>query len=228
MSCSKFKNQLHPWLRGELSDEDGAAVEQHVAGCYTCATVVEKESVILRSLSAGFDVPEASAGFEQRVLTEATRQARPPGQKTPLSVPWFGGAVAAALALGIALGLGMGSGQRAVSPVETQATMAAGQTPAQASPVTVKLAFDSAEAMADVTLTVELPAHVEVSSYPGRQRLSWKVNLDQGENILKLPLTVLFPGDGELVAHLDNGERNKTFRAPLSQIGGQTLAEPVL
>jgi len=224
MSCNQFKNQLHPWLRRELSGDEAAAVEQHVADCYACASAVENESAILDSLKARYDVPKTSPGFEKRVITAATRQSLVAGNKPWLSVPMVGGAVAAALALGIALGLGL----QTETPLERVEAVAGSDTIAAQGPYTVRLAFDSAEAMDNVTLTVELPAHVEMSSYPGHQRLSWKVNLDKGENIVKLPLNVLFPGEGELVAHLDNGERKKTFRTPLLQIDIQSLPEPVL
>jgi len=58
------------------------------------------------------------------------------------------------------------------------------------------------------------------------------VSLDQGENIVKLPLNILFPGEGELVARLDDGKREKTFRTRLSQVDAQidegSPLEPVL
>lgn len=80
---------------------------------------------------------------------------------------------------------------------------------------TVKLAFRSGQALDNVTLTLELPPNVELSPWPGRQELSWQISLDAGENVVSLPLKVLFPGRGELVARLNTGEQQKSFRVEI-------------
>ena len=211
MSCNNFRQHVRSWLRGELSATDAAAVERHVSGCYFCAAVVENESLIIEGLQKRFDVPPPSADFESRVLTAASSQGKP-ARSRPVATSWTSGAVAAVLALGIALGVGM----RPDAP--------------KSEPHNVRLAFNTADAMDNVTLTVELPPHVEMSGYPGYQRLSWNVSLDEGENIVNLPLNILFPGEGELVAHLDNGEHQKTFRASLTDNGSSasSSSEPVL
>ena len=224
MSCSEFRNRLHPWLRGELSDDEATAVRRHVAGCRACASAAENEKAIVDHLRLRYEAPEASGSFEQRVMAAATGKPLNAASRRSVSLPIVGGAVAAALALGIVLGFGLrpeALPERAGAPVESD-------TFEVQDPYTVRLAFDSAEAMENVTLTVELPAHVEMTSYPGQQQLSWNVNLDKGENILKLPLNVLFPGEGDLVAHLDNGGRTKTFRTRLSQRHVESASEPLL
>lgn len=235
MSCSTYRNNLRPWLRGELPEADAATVENHVAGCYPCARIVENESAILDALQSRYRVPEPSADFESRVMAAATRQSPAAGHRRLLSFPVAGGAVAAALVLGIALGIGLQPEAPTGTAFETTNAMA-GNDAVQNNARTVRFAFNAAEAMDNVTLTVELPAHVEMSDYPGHQKLSWNVSLDQGENIVKLPLNILFPGEGELVARLDDGERGKTFRTRLSQFDAQIdaqtdegrLPEPVL
>lgn len=231
MSCSTYRKNLRPWLYGELSEAEAETVEKHVAHCYPCARIVESESAVLGALRSGYSVPEPSADFESRVLAAATRGSSDTGRRRSLSVPVAGGAIAAALALGIALGVGLQPDAPSGTSFETTNAMADSEA-VQNNRHTVRFAFNAAEAMDNVTLTVELPPHVEMSDYPGHQKLSWNVNLDQGENIVKLPLNVLFPGEGELVARLDDGEREKTFRAPLSQRNVPTekngLQEPVL
>jgi hypothetical protein len=233
MSCSAYRENLRPWLRGELTDGEASAVQEHVAGCYACARVVENESAIAGALREVASIPEPSEGFERRVLAAATGQSPAAKTRSSLSMPVAGGAIAAALALGVALGIGLQPGNPGRSV--DSAVVDAGQvqrTPAS-NLQTVRFAFNSAKALDNVTLTVELPPHVEMADYPGYQKLSWNLSLDRGENIVQLPLNVLFPGDGELVARLDDGEREKTFRTRLSQKEqGQNdqggLSEPVL
>jgi predicted anti-sigma-YlaC factor YlaD len=223
MSCSSTREHIQPWLRGELSEAESAAVEKHVAGCYRCARVVESESEILNALQARYQVPKPSTGFESRVLAAATGAGSSANRQRSRSRVWVGGAVAAALALGVAIGVGLQPGAPA-----GDARVATDSAPAPGTTQTVRLAFNAAEAMTDVTLTLELPAHVEMARYPGHQQLSWNVSLDKGENIVELPLNVMFPGQGELVAHLDNGERRKTFRADLPRVNAASRLEPVL
>ena len=54
----------------------------------------------------------------------------------------------------------------------------------------------------------------------------WKVDLDKGENVVNLPLNILFSGEGDLVAHLDDGRRTKTFRTSLDRAEGKAAQEP--
>jgi hypothetical protein len=214
MSCNTFRQHVRSWLRGELSATDASEVERHVAGCYFCAAVVENESLIIERLQSRYDVPAPSPDFESRVIAAASSQGK--SALRPATMAWASGAVAAVLAIGIVLVVGMGP----------DSDMPRSQ------PHNVRLAFDTVDAMDDVTLTVELPPHVEMSGYPGYQRLSWNVSLDKGENVVNLPLNILFPGEGDLVAHLDNGERKKTFRASLTgsqaDRGASGASEPAL
>ncbi|EON91099.1 transmembrane anti-sigma factor [Marinobacter lipolyticus SM19] len=229
MSCHECRELMVPYLLSELSAEQAARVEQHVADCARCATRLTNEKVLQSTFADRYAIPDPSPDFETRVLAAARPDAaRKPGHRG-WSTPVVGGAVAAAMALGIALGVGLKPGSEQSQPViaanqaEVNESLAT-PSPAVIEPVmqTVRLAFSSGQPLEDVTLTLELPANVELATFPGRQQLSWKVDLEQGENVLALPLRVLFPGAGELVAHIDDGQRQKTFRAA---IPGQTKAD---
>ena len=232
MSCNECKNNLRSWARNELSAAQVSRIEQHIAGCKDCAIAAYNERAIFDSLHDTQAVPAPSSGFEERVLGAATGKGglgRKGSHGHGWSTPVAGGAVAAALVIGIALGFGWKS---APGPDSEMALSGAEQTGSGQAPVAepiarnVRLAFSSREALEGVTLTVELPPHVEVASYPGHQKLSWKVDLDKGENVVNLPLNILFPGEGELVAHLDDGRRTKTFRTSLDGESGSGEQEP--
>lgn len=224
MSCNECRQHVRGWLRGELSDADAVEVQDHVSKCYFCAAVVENEATLLDGLHRVEKIPAPTADFKQRVLSAASEQdIKRTSHKPALGLPAMGGAIAAALALGIALGVGFGVDRSSDSGSPDVAEAVA---PEKAQ--NVRLAFNSAQAMDNVTLTVELPPHVEMARYPGHQQLSWSVSLDKGENIVELPLKVLFPGEGDLVAHLDNGKSRKTFRAHLAERDVSSSSEPVL
>lgn len=215
MSCDLFSKQLEQYARGELAPGVECALEAHLAECTSCSDRLNAERQFLDALRQQA-VPAPSVDFEARVLAVATGKQ---GANRAWQHPVLGGAVAAVLALGLYIGL-----QEQTPPATQSAPVAAADPTAEVfapQQQTVKLAFHSNHALDDVTLTLDLPPHVELASFPGRQRLSWQVSLQQGDNVLSLPLKVLFPADGELVAHLNDGSRQKTFRAPI-----QVEAEP--
>ncbi len=215
MSCRECRDRIAPLIMNELSAEQAAIVEQHAAECVHCAAILADERELQSALADRLSIPDPSPDFETRIMAAARSG---DSMRGGWSTPIVGGAIAAALALGIALGVGLKPGDE--PPRVDMATTTA--TPGQATPEstvyepvvqTVRLAFSSGKPLQDVTLTLELPANVELASFPGRHQLSWQVDLEQGENVLALPLRVLFPGAGDLVAHIDDGQRQKTFRA---------------
>ena len=232
MSCNECKNNLRSWARNELSAAQVSRIEHHIAGCKDCAIAAYNERAIFNALHDTQAVPAPSSGFEERILGAATGKdeaVRNGGYGRGWSTPVAGGAVAAALVIGIALGFGWKSSPGPDSELAQSGSGQAGSDQSlSAEPVArnVRLAFSSREALEGVTLTVELPPHVEVASYPGHQKLSWKVDLDKGENVVNLPLNILFPGEGELIAHLDDGRRTKTFRTSLDGASGNGKQEP--
>ena len=231
MLCIECKDNLPSWIRGELSAAQASRIEQHIAVCKSCSIAAHNEKAILASLRASQAVPAPSYGFEERMLAVATDQSgRSPGRVSPhgWSTSMAGGAIAAALVVGIALGFGWNSDREPETDLATGVPQTGGEHSLVAEPVArnVRLAFSSREALDGVTLTVELPPHVEVASYPGHQKLSWKVDLDKGENVVNLPLNILFSGEGDLVAHLDDGRRTKTFRTSLDRAEGKAGQEP--
>lgn len=218
MFCREIRVSLAAYSNNELSEARTEEVARHLRACASCRHRLESEQALTGALRREAAIPAPSTGFEARVLDAATGRSADTGKGWSHSV--LGGAIAAALALGVGLGV-MLDNAPSVTDTSVAVTEPADQSQAE-NPVaeigepterTVRLAFRSGEALDDVTLTLELPPHVELASWPGQHELSWKVSLDAGENVLSLPLKVLFPGSGELVARLDTGDRQKTFRA---------------
>ncbi|MBD3656046.1 MULTISPECIES: anti-sigma factor family protein [Marinobacter] len=236
MTCRDCQRDLVSYILNELPAAQAKGVAAHLAGCERCLSRLASERAILDAL-AQHGIPDPSPDFEQRVLGAATTRHGGGGAGQGWSTPILGGAIAAALALGIALGVGLKSGSGEGEPSAMADATATSVAPvaegsSDSVPVvvdsvrTVRLAFNSGEALTGVTLTLELPPHVELATYPGHHQLSWKVDLAAGENVLALPLRVLFPGAGELVAHLDDGRRQKTFRASIPGATAAATTEP--
>ncbi|MCW9008062.1 MAG: zf-HC2 domain-containing protein [Marinobacter sp.] len=228
MSCNEIRVDLPAYINNDLSAPALDRVQEHIAACPTCSDWLASERALNRALQEQFSVPAPSPDFHNRVLSSARGAVNP-------TAGWshgaLGGAIAAALALGIGLGVFLQPGGVAdIADPAVALSESASEEPAIgiAEPVEklVRLAFHSGEALEDVTLTLELPPNVEVASWPGQRELSWQVSLDAGENVLSLPLKLLFPGSGELVARLDTGERQKTFRAPIPEYPQRPVEDP--
>lgn len=217
MSCPSIRSQLPDYVRATLSENEAAVVREHLQRCPRCRRRCDMEEVLMSRMAAQFDVPPPAPDFESRVFGELSS-----GSGRRVHMAW-GGAVAAALALGLFIGQsGLWQPDEAVAVAEVV------DTPVVA-PVerTVRLAFTAGEPLDDVTLTLNLPPHVEIAGLPGQHQVRWQVSLEQGDNVLALPLRIMFPGAGELVAELDAEGRQKVFRATIPDYPGASQHAPV-
>ena len=123
----------------------------------------------------------------------------------------FGGAVAAAMALWIV------SGVFFTAP-DVDAPALPSVTMAMEEPRTLNLVFSSAEPLEDATMTVFLPAGVEIDGFAGQREITWMTSLKEGENILPLTLIATSPIGGELLATLRHEDDDKTFRLQVTVI----------
>ncbi len=217
MSCPSIRSQLPDYVRATLPENEAGVVREHLQRCPRCRRRCDREEVLMSRMAAQFDVPPPAPDFESRVFGELSS-----GSGRRVHMAW-GGAVAAALALGLFIGQsGLWQPDEAVAVAEVV------DTPVVA-PLerTVRLAFTSGEPLDDVTLTLNLPPHVEIAGLPGQHQVRWQVSLEQGDNVLALPLRIMFPGDGELVAELDAEGRQKVFRATIPDYPGASRHAPV-
>lgn len=160
----------------------------------------------LQALLKDYPAPRAAAGFYDQALARATYEGAR-RQRNRWLATGFGGAVAAGLAIWM-IGLGL-----LTSPdlPRADATIP-GIAMTLEQPRTVNLVFASATALESATLTVSLPAGVELAGFPGQSEITWETSLQEGKNVLPLTLIALTPTGGELLATLEHGNRDRTFR----------------
>ncbi|TDT39432.1 putative zinc finger protein [Halospina denitrificans] len=229
MTCMNIRDQLIAYAAGEALDEqEREAVEAHVRDCPDCARRLRWEERVQQAVQEESDIPDPSADFESRVLAAATGRNRAGAGAT--NGAWkqrsiIGGAVAAALVAGIFVGTGMQGSEKSVPSPERVETVEA--EPVWNREETVKLAFDTKARLDDVSLTIELPPHVEVTRFPGHRKLTWQVDMEPGKNVIALPLRIAYPEGGEIVAHLGKGSKRRTFVAPLPELANESQ-EPAL
>ncbi|MBJ6138975.1 anti-sigma factor family protein [Marinobacter litoralis] len=212
MNCETFITNIDIEANCNLTAE----MKQHAEACPECARAL-RAAQELQSGMQSMAIPEPSRDFEARVLAAATGGDSKTGNRN-WHIPAWSGAIAAALVVGVFIGGELSAPAPESAPVIAQESVSSSEV-AATSPKqqTVKLAFNSHDAVENVTLTLELPPNMELAPFPGRHRVSWKVDLKPGDNLLALPLNVLFPGAGTLVAHLDDGNKRKTFRADIGK-----------
>ena len=99
MTCLELDARLHPYVDGELSVDETAAAEAHIAGCRSCAALVRQERAFRRLLRQQ-PRERAPAELRARVIGSVRREARKPAWRAAwLAVPAVAGA--AALILGV-------------------------------------------------------------------------------------------------------------------------------
>ena len=80
----------------------------------------------------------------------------------------------------------------------------------------VALALDSREELKGATITLRLPDNVELNGFPGQRMISWKTDINQGTNLLALPVKGVAAKNGLLVARLEYGNKSKEYKVELS------------
>lgn len=200
MECQLIGQYFDEELDGTLSEPQQHALYQHLKHCARCQRRYDADAVLRRALK-DWRVPPPRPGFVDRVLHTAQERNR----HWPTPTKLIGLAMAASLVVGIGMGLvlaPLGTEQQSGMPT---IAMSVDQ------PQNVRLAFDSTRELRDVTLTVSLPADVEVVGYPGQRVLSWRTDLKAGKNQLTLPLIARKGAGGALAAALTHGRQHKEF-----------------
>lgn len=204
MKCTDVQKYLDDYLDDAMSLGEQKAVESHIEQCASCQQALQAHTMVREALRS-MPVEAASADFEEKVF--ATVRSHYGTGSSRHSSNRFVAGFATAMVAGLALWF---TSTVFTPQLDEQApqtvTVAMNQTR------TVKLMFDAATDLEQVTLKVELPDNIELEGYAGQKQLVWQTNLNKGQNILALPVIAIGNGQGELVAQLSYGDKTKRFR----------------
>lgn len=208
MNCDRLQARLDDYLDGELTAEEGHALEAHARDCGGCRARLARERELREALRR-LPVPEPDEAFFDRALAQAaSRRPRWVSRHHGLSlgIGAIGGALAASLVLVLGWNLLVGpSGSPAHQEIP-------GLSIALNEVREVSLVVESARTLDNATFTVLLPEGVELAGFPSQREVSWQGRLVKGENLLVLPIRASAAGDGELVAYVQHTDKRKTFR----------------
>lgn len=201
MNCAAFQLELDDYLDGRLDPARRGALGAHLGECAACRTRHARAQDLLAALRA-LPAPRAPRGLLERVLQRAaparSRQSR-------FASRWvLGPALAATLALGVALGVFFAAAP-GPAPITTV-------TLELERPQSVQVMVRSPRELRGATIALLLPENVELVDFPGRRTLTWKADLQEGANVLRLPLVAHGVPGGELVAQLSHGGASKALR----------------
>lgn len=216
MNCTDIQQHIDDYLDLALNTFDSQAFDDHLRHCSTCNNKIEQARKLQHALH-NLPIRQADDNFEQRVLDKVHKHYQPKSSNRFLA--GFATSMAASLALWFGV---------SVYQPEIKEQQAATIDIALQKSRTVNLKFNAPENLDQVTLSIELPDHVELSSYPGQRSLSWKTKLNKGSNVLSLPVIAIGSGEGELVARIQYGNKSKHFSIILnSKLNGVWQIKPI-
>ncbi len=158
-------------------------------------------------------MPEATTAYFDQALVRATHEGSR-RQRNRWIMTGFGSAIAAGLALWLIGGFFLTAPN--LPGADTASIPGITMTLAEAQ--TVNLVFASNTPLNAATLTVMLPAGVELVGFPGQREITWQTNLNAGKNLLPLKLIALTPIGGEVLATLEHMDRARTFKVQVDVI----------
>jgi len=204
MNCNTAHTQFDDLLDGSLTLVQVELLQQHLHVCPDCRQALQQEQAF-RQLMRSHPVPPASPGFAARALRCTSRQHKSRSHQG--FVKGFSSAMAAGLVLWVAAAVFLPGTQQTESLQNVKLVLNESRT--------VSLVFNVPHELVDATLSMQLPAHVELVGYPGQHQLTWKTKLRQGKNVLSLPIVAHHLKPGELVSKVSYGGEEKTFRLKL-------------
>ena len=158
------------------------------------------------ALLKDYPMAAADAGFFDQALVRANYEGSR-RQRNRWIVTGFGSAIAAGIVLWLVGGFFL-----AAPDIPQPDPTIPGIAMTLEEPRRVNLVFASKTALDDATLTVTLPAGIELAGFPGQREITWQTSLDEGRNLLPLELIALTPVGGEVLARLEHDNRGRTFR----------------
>jgi hypothetical protein len=162
----------------------------------------------LREGLRAMPVPEPRPGFVERALAKATVSAAPPrresrGLRALLARPLVWGAAAAG-ALAASLVWFVVLAARVDTPQQPSLQLALHESRE------ISLVIDSERALEGATIRLYATGSVALAGYEDQAEIQWLASLNQGANLLSLPVVAREPGQGSIVAEIEH--QGKTRR----------------
>jgi len=233
MKCDELQQRLDDYLEGDLDTILVFMLEQHITLCKNCASTVSFARSVQSELKQ-MQSPKLSDEF----IDSAFRNVRSsyPENRTENQIQslfsnvklqtGFVTAIAAGFALWAVLSTFILPGFDSSPTVNNADIIASLNQTIKSEPTTiisslklkldeskvVRIAIDTPDSFENVTFSVLLPKHIELKGHKNKRKISWQSKLAKGNNILRIPLTAVSYGQGELIARVTHNGKVKTFK----------------
>ncbi len=207
MTCKDNTGDLEEYLDGKLEGERYTILVQHITTCVSCQAELQKRQKLRQALKE-MPVPPLSPDFSRRVFMAAAQHGRKELHRRSFYTG-FGSAIAAGLALWMVTAVWF---QEEPPPAQPLPTVSIALDEVRK----VKLVFTSARELHQAKVSIRLPDNVELAGFPGQRVVSWEADLDQGKNLLALPLRALQQQVGTLEAQIEHDGKIKILRINLA------------
>ncbi len=224
MLCEQVTHQLDDYLDLTLSQDEMTSIRQHIGACAHCHGQLA-QAKRLRSLLHALPVAGPSEGFYEQAMEKARRQATQQQRRRWTLVS--GGALAASFALIFAVGLFLPNMQQSSlsqDAVSQGITKMPGISIALGEVHNVSLSINSAVALKDVVFSIDLPSGFELSGFPKQTTVRWQGRLEQGKNLLELPIIAHQIGGGVIEARVEHAGKHTIYR--LNMDVGHSPSQP--
>lgn len=194
MQCRQFRSQVDWFLQTLGVGRKYDAMRQHARECSACASELKAERD-LRLWFVALPKPAAPPGFQERILSRAIAQGEQ--RHAYRRRKWIQNLVpivaTVCAVVFLAVWLWPASSQPAASTSEVALSLHETRQ--------VGFIFHVRHRIQNARIVVNLPEGVEIDGHRTR-RLSWHVDLNRGDNLLKLPLIARTPGNGVVSAEV--------------------------
>jgi len=202
MNCQDAKTMLHDQIDGYLEADDLRLIEQHLLSCTNCKRLQQETIQTKQQLN---NLPKAEA---DQALLDRIRQQRKlaEGEKrsvfTVTRVAMAVSLVMVALLLPIVIDTTNNNSNLAQTTIIT----------ALKQPSNVNFLVTAKEAVNNVTFSLSVPPELALYGYSGKQQLSWRGKLKQGNNLLTIPVMAIEPKSGTLVMKIQHKTESKEYK----------------
>jgi len=203
MNCEQQHQNLDRFLDDELENALLHQFQAHTTDCDNCAAALRRKSRLRQALKSMPILPPED-GFLDSVV-EQTLVKTHRNEVRFWSTAGIGGAIAAGVIAWLIVSL------PAELPSVVEQDSLDTVTISLNVEKTFKLTFESSRDMQDATLSLKLPAGVEVPGFEGLDTVAWTTAIEKGSNILEMPIIVRSGDGGTILARLEHEGKQKSF-----------------
>lgn len=213
MRCNEAQNILDEYLDKELAFRPRRELETHVARCNACHGELTQRKDLRASL-ANLTVAKPSEDFFDRALVSAAQvRTRRRSDRVNAWTKARSLALAATIACAFVTALVLQQ-----SPIGNPFAKVPEATIARHEVTPVSLMFWAESELQDARLSIQLPQGIALAGYEERSTLTWRTDLEAGNNLLRLPLVGHVAATDEVTAILEHPQGTKKFRLKVTVI----------